>query len=182
MGSKFSYWSGMNVWTTSNSQMPGGNIHQSVFARRLPTDTYVRSVWWATVGYSSDGTGGVPGWWNAASVIFTLDFDVLGSGGANPGLQTGEPPNRLGFMALRPQLFATPGFTGLYQVAWEGAPDGLELGQSRRKGNGEQMPCVTAQLNCRDQNGFFNGTTEPSYILRCTISGRVLWESDQEFG
>jgi len=178
MGSKFSYWRGVNVWTTSNTQMPAAGIHFSSFAARLPSDTYVRSIWWMTLGYSSDGTGAVPGWWNAASVLFTVDFDILGSGGANPPLQTGEPPNRLGFAGLRPALYATPGFPNLYQVAWEGPPDGLSLGQARHKGNGAQMPCVTAQLNYRDQNGFFNGTTEPSYILRCTISGRILWESD----
>lgn len=175
---KYSHWTGVPVWTTSNAQMPPSGIHFSSSAPKSPSDTYVRSIWWITLGYSSDGTGGVPGWWNAAQVLFTVDFDILGSGGANPPLQTGEPPNRLGFCGLRPQQFETPGFPGLYQVAWEGPPDGLYLGQSRRKGNGVQTPQVTAQLNYHDQNGYFNGTAEPSYILRCTISGRILWESD----
>lgn len=178
MPGKHRYWRGVAVWTTSNAQMPPAGIHSSVSANRLPTDTYVRSLWWVTLGYSSDGTGSVPGWWNAAAVTFTVDFDILGSGGANPPLQSNEPPNRLGFAGLRPQLFETPGFPGLYQVAWEGPPDGIQLGQARHKGDGTHFPQVTAQLNYQDQNGYFNGTAEPSYILRCRIAGRVLWESD----
>src|SRR5215471_9692077 len=129
----------MNVWTTSNSQMIGGNLHQAVSANRLQTDTYVRSLWWMTYSYMSDGSAaGPPGWWSAASVIFVADVVTNGSLGAVPGLQTGEPPGRVAFAALRPRVTLTQPWSGAqtYSVVWEGPPDGVITHTSRRKGDG----------------------------------------------
>ena len=174
---KYSYWTGTRAWTTSNTQMPLGIFGMRNQAQRLPTDTYVKSFWWATFSYDSPGTGAVPSWWANANVYFVAQFDDTNTLTEPDSLGSDEPPGRIAMAGMYPKRYSNPEYSPNYQVVWTSPENGIET-TGRRKGNGFQMPQVVAGLYAVDQNGYIGGSTEPSYLRRCSIWGRVLWESD----
>jgi len=175
---KHSYWTGVRYWSTSNSQLTANGWVGSVAALRLPTDTYVRSIWWAQANYVSDGTGPNPGWWAAANVFFVAQFDALGVLTHPASISSTEPPNRVAMGGGYSRRWSMPEYPPTYTVSWECPAGGIETGTGRRKGDGVHMPKVWYAVIPADQNNYFNLGAEPAAIVRCSIYGRVLWESD----
>lgn len=177
---KYHYWQGVRFQATSNAQysVANGGWNSHVSATRSPSDTYVRSVWWANCSYLSDATQPVPGWWAAASAYFVAEFDHTATLLNTANLNTTEPTGRVAMGGMDPLRFSMPEFTPSYLVQWTTSPDGIITHTSRRKGDGTNSPRIVYGVHVADQNGFFSGAAGETNILRCNIYGRVLWESD----
>lgn len=174
---KFSYWTGVRFWTTSNSQFVNPWFAGFTSALRLPSDTYVRSIWAAQCTYSSDASSPVPGWWQAANVYFAADFDATATQTHPHTLLSTETSDRLAIAGMTPDRYSEPEFAPSYGVVWRTSPPTVNT-SGRRKGSGLSMPRVTYGVQAADQNAFFTGVAEPTLIIRCSIWGRILWESD----
>jgi len=177
---KHAYWRGVRFQTTSNAtyNLSTGSWEGSVAATRSQTDTYVRSVLWGYCSYGSDATLAVPAWWAATNVYFVAEVDTTGAATHTTNLTSAEPANRIAMAGMLPRRWSEPEFTPEYAVTWEMPPDGVITHTSRRKGDGVNYPRVLYAIHAGDQNGAFAGAAEAGYIIRASIYGRVLWESD----